>query len=113
MKSFVKQFVALVEGDSAEATAQKTFRAADSSINTHIAVLTGDLIAKEDAVTAAEENLQRAKVNNGQMIIDRDQYIKNLFHAKNTLVEAEEALDDHIAKIEFLSSVQTELEAEV
>lgn len=113
MKSFVKQFVAIVEGDKATATAQKALRQADSGLTTHIAVLKGDLVGKEDNVTSAQEALDSAKVNGGKEITDRDQYVKNLLSAKNRLTEAEEALEAHKAKLTFLEETKAELETEV
>ena len=47
-KSFVKEVVAILKGDDAEATAQKILRQADSAFKTQIASLTGDTIALED-----------------------------------------------------------------
>ena len=113
MKSFVKQFVSYLEGDSAEANAQKALRAADSGLSTHIAVLKGDLIAKEDAVSTAQEKLASAKVNGGKEITNRDSYVRTLLDAKNSLTEAEEALEAHKAKLLFLEETKASLEAEV
>jgi hypothetical protein len=39
VKSFIKQFAAILSGDSAEATAQKTYRQASSGLKTQIAKL--------------------------------------------------------------------------
>ena len=113
VKSFIRQFVALVEGDTAQATAQKALRQADSGLTTHIAVLKGDLVAKEDAVTSAQEALDSAKVNGGKEITNRDSYVRNLLDAKNRLTEAEEALEAHKAKLTFLEETKADLESEV
>ena len=69
MKSFVKQYVAVVKGDDAEAQGEKVFRQADSALQTHIANLKGDTISLEDNVTNAKEELNLARVNNGQIIL--------------------------------------------
>ena len=55
VKSFVRQFVAAVQGDDSTAKAEKAFRQADSALKTQIAALKGDVISKEDAVTDALE----------------------------------------------------------
>ena len=102
MKSFVKEVVSILKGDDAEATGQKILRQADSALKTQIASLTGDTIALEDAVEDAKENLRLARVNNGVLITDRNQYIRNLLSAKNGLTNAEEALEAHAEKIAFL-----------
>src|SRR6185369_5250531 len=96
VKSFVKQFVATVKGDDAEAKAQKTLRQADSALQSQIASLTGDTITLEDAVTAAKERQDLARVNNGTAISSRESYVRGLLNAKNDVTSAEEALKTHI-----------------
>jgi hypothetical protein len=102
MASFVKECIALLKGDDAEAKAQKILRAADSAFKTQIASLTGDTIALEDKVENAKEELRLAKLNNGELISDRNNYISALLRAKNTLTDAEEALELHTSKLDFL-----------
>ena len=113
VKSFVRQFVAAVQGDDSTAKAEKAFRQADSALKTQIAALKGDVISKEDAVTDALEAQSLARINNGQPITNRDIYVQNLLSAKNIVTKAEEDLAKHIAKIEFLESELTALTAEV
>ena len=102
MKSFVKEVVAIISGDNAEATGQKILRQADSALKTQIASLNGDTISLEDKVEDAQEALRLARVNNGKLITDRNQYVRNLIDAKNALVDSEEALELHLEKIVFL-----------
>ena len=101
-KSFVKEIVALLKGDDAEATGQKVLRQADSAFKTQIASLTGDTIALEDRLEDAKEALRLARLNNGQLIVDRNSYIRLLLHAQNLIVDAEEALEAHNHKLAFL-----------
>lgn len=109
-KSFVKEIVALLKGDDAEATGQKVLRQADSAFKTQIASLTGDTIALEDSVEDAKEALRLARLNNGQLISNRTVYISNLLSAQNKLTEAEEALEAHAAKLVFLKTQSSLLE---
>ena len=102
MKSFVKEVVAIIKGDDAEVTGQKILRQADSALKTQIASLTGDTIALEDKVEDAKEKLRLARVNNGVIIADRNQYISNLLYAKNSLTDAEDTLGSHLEKQNFL-----------
>lgn len=102
-KSFVKEVIAILQGDNAEATAQKILRGADSAFKTQIAALTGDTISLEDRLEDAKEALRLARLNNGKLISDRNDYIRNLLQAQNRVVEAEEALDAHNAKLTFLT----------
>jgi hypothetical protein len=101
-KSFVKEIVALLKGDDAEATGQKVLRQADSAFKTQIASLTGDTIALEDRLEDAKENLRLTRLNFGLQITDRNSYIRSLLDAKNLLTSSEEALEAHIAKLDFL-----------
>jgi chromosome segregation ATPase len=102
MKSFVKEVVAIINGDNAEATGQKILRQADSALKTQIASLNGDTISLEDKLEESQEKLRLAKVNNGELITDRNQYVQNLINAKNQLTDSEENLENHLEKIAFL-----------
>lgn len=113
VNSFVKSFVAIVTGDDATAKAEKAKRQADSALRTHISILKGDVVSKEDAVTTAKENLQKATVNGGFAITDRDSYVSNLFTAKNNVTLAEQDLKKHEEKISFLESQLASLDTEV
>lgn len=101
-KSFVKEIISLLKGDDAEATGQRILRQADSAFKTQIASLTGDTIALEDRLEDAKEALRLARLNSGQLIGDRNYYIKNLLQAQNVIVDAEEALEAHNNKLQFL-----------
>ncbi len=104
LKSFVDQFVAAVEGDNAKVLAEKTFRQRKSALTSHISSYQGDTIDYEDAITAAKENLELARINNGVAITDRGNYITQLLLAKDTVTDAEERLEDHINVIKFLQA---------
>ena len=110
VKSFVKEFMAKVSGDSAKATAEKVLRQADSALQTHIALETGNIISLEDKLEAAKERLHAAKLNNGNVIDDRDSYVEGLILAKNNLILAEEALESHYEKLDFLKETYQSLE---
>jgi chromosome segregation ATPase len=112
-KSFIKQFVAVVKGDDAEATAQKALRQADSGLKAEIASLTGDTVAFEEAVENAEENLTLATVNHGKLITSRKDYVANLLRAKNDLTDAQDKLTAHLEKIKFLQEQLDNLSDEV
>lgn len=113
IKSFVKSFIAFVQGDDATVKAEKVFRQAHSALGSQILSLEGDTINKEDAVTEAKERLQSARINNGDVISDRNGYVQNLLDAKNRLTSAEEALENHKTKIQFLKEELENLQKEV
>lgn len=109
-KSFVNEIIAIIKGDDAEVTAQKILRQADSAFKTQIASLTGDTIALEDKLEDAKETLRISRLNNGKAISDRNNYIENLIYAKRAVISAEEELEDHINKLEFLKEQAALLE---
>lgn len=113
IKSFVKQFIASVTGDDVQAQAEKTFRQAQSALKSQIASLDGDTINLEESVKEAQDALEGAKINNGELIDDRNYYVSNLISAQNSVTEAEEDLAAHKTKIEFLKKTLAELEADV
>jgi hypothetical protein len=115
VKSFIKGFVALVQGDTAEATAQKVFRQVQSALNTQIAIMTGDQVAKEENVSDARERYEKARLNNGKELASKDRtyYVQNLVEANNSVKEAEEALELHKETLQFLRNELAALEAEL
>jgi len=113
MKSFVKEVVAIISGDNAEATAQRIQRQADSALKTQIAALEGRTISLEDNVEDAKENLKLAKVNFAKLMPteqERHQYVEDLIKAKNKVSVAQENLEAHLEKITFLQEVHTSLD---
>jgi hypothetical protein len=112
INSFIKQFVAILKGDDAEVTAQKNFRKAHAAIKTQISSKTADTVDLEDKLETAKENLRLAYLNNGKDITDRNEYVRNLFKAKNNLNEAEDTLDQHKADLLFLEDSLKAMEAE-
>ena len=113
IKSFVKQFVATVQGEDANAKAQKVLRRADSALKSQIPSLEGDLISLEDNLESAKEKQALARINNGKSIDSSELYISNLLRAKNAVTEAEENLELHKEKIAFLKSELLALDEEV
>ena len=112
VESFVNQVIAIIKGDNAEAIAAKIWRQADSAFKVQIAALSGDIVAKEDAVTNAQEVLNKSLVNNGKEITNRDLYIENIISAKKTLTQAEKQLAAHKETIAFLEEQYALLKAE-
>lgn len=112
VKSFFKQVFAILKGDTDEARAEKIYRGALSAFNVQIAALTGDQISLEDKLEAAKENLEKATINNGNLIDDRAQYINNILSKQNDVTSAEEALDKHKAKLAFLKKRMAALDKE-
>ena len=102
VKSFINSFVALVSGESDTVLAEKVWRQAESALASQIPALKGDLVTLEDKVEEAKEKLEKARLNNGNLISRRESYVEGLLIAKNAVTIAEETLADHKAKIAFL-----------
>ena len=107
VKSFVKQFVSYLQGDSNQVVAEKNWRKATAGFNSQIASIRERILVQEDIVEAAKEDLDGARVHFGQPIIDTVKYVQNIFDAKATLKEAEEDLTE---LQETLTDLQTEVD---
>ena len=112
VKSFINSFVALVSGESDTVIAEKVWRQAESALASQIPALKGDLVALEDKVEEAKEALEKARLNNGQLIEKRENYVAGLLIAKNAVTIAEQDLQDHKDKIAFLEEELVNLSAE-
>lgn len=102
LQSFKDQFVAFVKGDDEGVLAEKVYRQKQAGLNAHISSYKGDVVDLEVKVEEAEENLIKARLNNGKLITDRSAYIKQLVAAKEALTDAKEDLEDKKDIIEFL-----------
>ena len=112
VKSFIREFSALVAGETTKVQAEKTLRSADNALKAQIANLEGDKISLEDAVEEAADQLRKARYNFGKEIKDRTDYVSNLVNCKNAHTEAVEALDEHNALISFLKEELKEINHE-
>lgn len=112
VKSFLRQFEAFVKGDDSKAKAEKVLRGAYSALQTHIHSLTGDTLGKEDEIDAAKEELQKARLNYGELISNRNTYVENLLKAENRLTAANQAMELHNAKISVLKKHLQQLDEE-
>ena len=102
MKNYVNSVIAIITGDGAEAKALKIQRQAEAGLKTHIASLEGDTISFEDNVVEAKEALERATFSNGELFTDRNQYVRNLLECQNNLIAAQQNLESHLEKLDFL-----------
>lgn len=107
--SFIAQFVAIIKGDDAEVQAQKAWRQAENAIQTQIHSLQGETMTFEDKLEVARENAANALVNNGQLIADKQRYVRDLIEAENKVTLAEETLKNHKETVALLQSKLKEL----
>jgi superfamily I DNA and RNA helicase len=113
--TFVKRFANLAKGETPEVLAEKVFRQVQSALNTQIAIMTGDLVTKEDAVKDAQEAFEKTRLNYGRELKpgDRQNYVTSLVNAKNALQKAADELDSHVETLKFLRNELASLEAEI
>ena len=107
---FVKQFCAIVKGDSDEVQALKVQRSAVSQLKTQIAVLEGVSVELETAIEEAEDAEKAALVNDGKIITTNSNYVAKLLSTHNDVENAKEALENHNAKLEFLKKKLAQVE---
>lgn len=114
IKSFIKQFIASVQGDSAKASAQRNFRLANSAYEIQIALVKGEIVRLEAAVLIAEENDKKALSNNGYEITgDGTGYIELQFQAAKAVSQAKENLIEAQERLEFLQGRMALINQEV
>lgn len=98
VKTFVKEFVALVKGDDAEVVAAKVQRKAESALETRLSVINGKIGDAKDRVKDCEENLVKARLNYGNEISSdsygRDNYVDKLITATIQLDKANSELEN-------------------
>lgn len=112
VKSFMSQLLAYLKGDDAQAKAERIYRKAKAALKSQLATLEAETLKKQDAVEAATEQLDLARMNHGALIEDYNRYVSNLVNAKNRLTEAEEDLKNHEAAVAFVQDEFDNLEAE-
>jgi predicted RNase H-like nuclease (RuvC/YqgF family) len=99
---YVKSFLALVKGDTVEATALKIKERSTNALKAQISNLEGDTMDYKEAVENAKEELEKATLNYGSESFDKTTYVAKLLTSKNALTVAEENLEQHLETIEFL-----------
>lgn len=113
MNKFVKQIVAMITGDTATETALKIQRQAESALKVQLANREAETVNLESNIEDAKLAEEKAFINGGQLMAsadERTQYVRNLMNARNKVMEAQEALKDHVDAIEFLRAKLKEVQ---
>lgn len=111
---FVKEFIALINGDTDEVEAIKAWRGAESALKVQIALKEAETVRLEDNLERAKEKLKKARVNNGKVVGENlNGYIDQLISAANAVTAAEESLENHHANLNFLKGEYDSLKQEV
>jgi hypothetical protein len=102
ISNFVNTVIAIIKGDDAEVIGLKIQKRAVAVLTAQIAVKVCRTLSLEGIEDLAEDNLNKARVNNGTLIVNDDQYIQKLLDAKFKFDQAASDLSDHKQDIEFL-----------
>jgi hypothetical protein len=76
ISNFVNTVIAIIKGDDAEVIGLK-YKRAVAVLTAQIAVKVCRTLSLEGIEDLAEDNLNKARVNNGTLIVNDDQYIQN------------------------------------
>jgi hypothetical protein len=77
ISNFVNTVIAIIKGDDAEVIGLKIQKRAVAVLTAQIAVKVCRTLSLEGIEDLAEDNLNKARVNNGTLIVNDDQYIQN------------------------------------
>ena len=99
---FLALAVAMITGDDAKAKSLKIQKKAVAGLRAQIAVKEAKTLTLEDNVESAQEGLEKARVNDGQLISNSDDYIMNLMTANGILEIQENTLKSHEDVVAFL-----------
>lgn len=113
MNNFVKEFPALVKGDTEERDALKVKRQAISALKARIHVMDGETMDLEQNIDDAKSGLEKATLNYGHPLsgdYQRDSYVSGLIKAKNKVADTEDALEENKLTLTFLKDKLSEIE---
>jgi hypothetical protein len=91
-KSFVKEVLARMKGDTVAVTAEKNYRKATAGIGGQIAALKSKLVEEEGRVDDAKDALDNAKYP-VDMIADTSSYVKKIKEKQDAYDKAKEDLE--------------------
>lgn len=109
LSSFVQQVIATIKGDDAQATAIKIQRQAENTLTAQIAVRNSLTYDFEEKVETVRLRIDEILSNKGNLIEDKEQYIRNILSLDSELKEAQEELNDHKASIVVLETALDEV----
>lgn len=109
--TFLKLAVAIISGDNAEATALKIQAKSKATLRAQIAVKTATTLDLEEVLQEKKDARNLARVNNGQLITDKTDYLQGILNAKRNEETAQANLDQHLADIKTLEEELALVEA--
>lgn len=110
-KSFVKEVVARLKGDTTTVVAEKNYRKATAAIGGQIAALKAKLVEEEGRVEDAKEALDAAKYPT-DLITDVSSYVKNIKAKQDAYDAAKESHQAVVETLEYYSKLLAGFEEE-
>lgn len=100
---FKKDFVStLKDVESPDKLAEKAYRQAEAAFKAQISIAEGDKVNLETTLEEKIERLASARVNGGNAINSRTDYIQGIINAKGRVNDAVEAVKAQEELIQFL-----------
>ena len=112
MKSFVKQSLAFMSGDTNGVISEQNYRTVDSGVDVQIAVLKASKVEAEHNIVNAEEELLKVK-HPSTKITDVKYYFTQVKQAMDSVDQAKEKLETIKENIAFYEALKNEYNAEV
>ena len=111
MKSFVKEVIARMKGDDAEAQAQKNYRKASAAVSATIASLGAKLVDDENTLEDAQENLASTKWPT-TLIGSGETYLANVKGAQESVDAAQDKVEQTQKSIAYWQVFLSEMDSE-
>lgn len=112
MKSFVKQSLAFMSGDTNGVISEQNYRTVDSGVDVQIAVLKASKVEAEHNIVNAEEELLKVK-HPSTRITDVKYYFAEVKQAMDTVEACKDKLEAIKENIVFYETLKQEYNAEV
>ena len=112
VKSFLKESLARLTGNTSEVIAQKNYRKATSSVDSQLAALNAKQVDDETNIENALESLNNAKYPT-EVITDNKYYLDNIKQSYDYWAKATNILNNTKASIKFFTELKAEFNAEV
>ena len=100
---FIQLVIAAVKGDDAASVGIKIQKTAIAQIRAQVAAKNAHTLTLEDNLELAEDSLENARINKGELVTSGHEYIKALLVANSEIEKSKEAIKIHKEQIEFLS----------
>lgn len=107
VKSYVKQALAFITGDSNQVVAEQNYRSADAAINGQVYAQKAKLVQAEQKLETAKKAFEEAKYPT-TVIRSTENYVQSVVAANNSVELAQEEVDEVKKAISFFEGLIAE-----